>query len=72
MQEKNRKIEQQKETEAVASEMKNNMKLLQRRGEQIDEMGDKARGLNEGAQDFAYMAKQLKEKSMKKKWYQLK
>lgn len=71
IEERNREEAQKKQAEAAAAEMKNNMKLLQQRGEKIDELGNKANDLNQGAQDFASMAKQLKEASKKKRWYQL-
>lgn len=69
MEEKYRQAQQEKEAKAAAAEIKNNLKLLQQRGEQIDEMGNKAADLNQGAQDFASMARQLKVASKKKsKW----
>ena len=68
-----RRAEQKQKIEAeqAADTMKNNMKLLQQRGEQINEMGDKASDMVEGAANFAEMAKKLKESQKNKKWYQL-
>jgi Ankyrin repeats (3 copies)/Synaptobrevin len=69
MEERHREAQQKKEAEAAAAQMAQNMKLLQQRGEQIDELGNKASDLNQGAQDYASMARQLKEASKKKsKW----
>lgn len=66
MEEKHREVQLKAEAEAAANEIKNNLKLLQQRGEQIDEIGNKASDLNQGAQDFASMARQLKEASKNK------
>ena len=71
LEERHREQKQQREAAAAQEEIKQNMKLLQRRGEQINELGDKAGDLNQGAADFASMAKQLKEAQKKKRWYQL-
>lgn len=54
------------DAQVAATAIRDNLKLMQHRGEQIDELGSKATALNEGAQDFASMAKQLKEASKKK------
>ena len=65
------KREQKRQAQAAQAQQKimnENMRLLQQRGEQIDELGNKATELNQGAQDFASMAKQLKEKSKSSKW----
>jgi hypothetical protein len=67
----NRETAERVKAEQAAAAMSENMRLLQQRGEQIDELDGKARQLNEGAQNFGDMAKQLKEASKKKKWYQL-
>ena len=67
--EQKRELEQKRQAEAAQQEMAENMRLLQQRGEKIDDLGNKATELNQGAQDFASMAKQLKEKSKKdSKW----
>lgn len=63
------KQQQQQQAKAAQAEIANNMKLLQHRGEQINELNDKASDLNQGAADFASMAKQLKAAAQKKKWY---
>ena len=68
---RHRQEEQKKDAEKAAIEMKNNMKLMQQRGEQINEIGDKASNLNQQAQEYGSLAKALKEKTMKKKWYHL-
>jgi hypothetical protein len=49
--------------ERVQAQMAENMRFLQERGEQINELGDKATDLNAGASEFSSLAKQLKEKS---------
>ena len=71
LEERQREKQQEQQAKAAQAEIANNMKLLQRRGEQINELNDKASDLNQGAADFASMAKQLKAAAQKKKWYQL-
>jgi hypothetical protein len=71
LEEKSRQEERKREVEAAAAELQQNLRLMQKRGEKIDELGNKASELNQGAEDFASMAKQLKEKVKNKKWYQL-
>ena len=71
LEERQREKRQEQQAKAAQAEIANNMKLLQRRGEQINELNDKASDLNQGAADFASMAKQLKAAAQKKKWYQL-
>jgi hypothetical protein len=71
VQEKRRQMEQKRQAEAAAAEMNKNMQLLKERGEKIEQLGDKASELNQGAQDFASMARQLKEKNKNKKWWEL-
>jgi hypothetical protein len=46
-------------------EIENNLIWLHMRGDQIDDMGNKATEMNDGAQNFAAMAKQLKARSAK-------
>lgn len=59
----------QEEAEAAQNQMANNINAMQKRGEMIEELGDKANDLEAGAQDYADMATQLKEKLKKKsKW----
>lgn len=58
-----RQQQQQEKAQAAQAEMANNLNLMQQRGQKIEELDDKARHLNEEAQDFANMAKQLKEKT---------
>lgn len=61
---------QQQAAEVAQAEMNKNMKLLQQRGEQINEISDKAKDLNRNAQDYASMAKQLKAKTKNKSsWF---
>lgn len=60
-----RELQQKKEAESAQQQMNENMRLLQQRGEQINEMGSKATELNQGAQDFGSLATKLKEKSKK-------
>jgi hypothetical protein len=69
--EQRRETAERKKAEVAAAAMSQNMRLLQRRGEQIDELDDKAQQLNDNAKNFGNMAKQLKEQHKKKKWYQL-
>jgi hypothetical protein len=64
---KEQELEQKKQAEAAQQKMHDNLLLMQRRGEQINEMGSKATELNEGAKNYGSMAKQLKEKS-KNSW----
>ena len=68
--EKVREAKRQLEAEAKAktaqSQMAQNMAAMHKRGEMIEELGDKASDLEHGAQDFADMAAQLKEKMKKK------
>ena len=71
LEERQREKQQEQQAKAAQAEIANNMKLLQRRGEQINELNDKASDLNQGAADFASMAKHLKAAAQKKKWYQL-
>ena len=64
-----RQRKQEQEAAAAASKMNENMRLLQHRGEQLEEMGSKATQLHDDARNYADMAKQLKEKSKQKsKW----
>lgn len=60
--EERREIEQQQEALVAQAKMNENLRSLQERGQKIDEAADKARQLNEGAQDYADLARQLKEK----------
>jgi hypothetical protein len=69
--EERRETAERIKAEKAAVAMSENMKLLQQRGDQIEELDDKARQLNDGAQNFGDMARQLKEQTKKKKWYQL-
>jgi hypothetical protein len=62
--------EQAQQAHAVQAEMAQNMRLLRERGEKIEQLGNKAGELNEGAQSFANMARKLKDKSHNKKWFQ--
>lgn len=56
-------LEQKQKAEQAQAEMNENMRLLQQRGIQIDEMDDKAHQLSEGGKNFADMAAQLKQKT---------
>jgi hypothetical protein len=69
--EERRETAERIKAEKAAVAMSENMRLLQQRGDQIEELDDKARQLNDGAQNFGDMARQLKEQTKKKKWYQL-
>jgi Synaptobrevin len=56
----------QAKAETANSQMQENLAAMHKRGEMIEELGDKATELQDGAQDFANMAAQLKEKMKKK------
>jgi hypothetical protein len=53
------------------TEMSKAMSALVERGEKISQIDDKTQDLEAEAKDFKDLASQLKEKTMKKKWYQL-
>lgn len=55
--------EERQKAAAAQAQMSQNMRLMNERGQKIEEMDDKARHLNQEAQNYASMAKQLKEKS---------
>lgn len=57
--------------EGAQSEMSKAMSALVERGEKIEKMDDKTKDLEAEAKNFKDMAAQLKDKTMKKKWYQL-
>jgi len=52
--------------ESAQSQMAQNLQAMHRRGEMIEELGDKATELSDGAKDYGDMAAQLKEKMKKK------
>ena len=59
----------EEKAQAAQSQMAQNMAAMHHRGERIEELGDKAAELQEGAKDYGDMAAQLKEKMKKKsKW----
>jgi Synaptobrevin len=62
-----RETQQRQEAVEAQVKMNENLRLLNERGEKIEDLGNKASELNENASNFASMAKQLKEKSKKKK-----
>lgn len=55
--------EQRQKAVAAQAQMSENMRLLNERGQKIEELDDKARHLNQEAANYASMAKQLKQKS---------
>jgi hypothetical protein len=55
----------------VQDQMNDNVRLMHERGQKIREMGDKAAQLNEGAANYAEMARQLKERSQKPTFFGL-
>jgi dihydroxyacetone kinase len=59
---KKEKDEQQKAV-AAQVQMSENMRLLNERGQKIEELDDKARNLNQNAKNYGDMAKLLKEKT---------
>jgi uncharacterized phage infection (PIP) family protein YhgE len=56
----------QEKAATAQSKMAQNIAAMHKRGEMIEELGDKASELEYGAQDYADMAAQLKEKLKKK------
>lgn len=56
----------QEKAATAQSKMAQNMAAMNKRGELIGELGDKASDLEYGAQDYADMASKLKEKMKKK------
>lgn len=58
-----REEEERQKAAAAQSQMTENMRLMQERGQKIEEIGDKASHLNDEAQNYANMARQLKEKT---------
>jgi Ankyrin repeats (many copies)/Synaptobrevin len=58
--------EHREKVEHIMQEQKNNLQLLQQRGEQIETLSAGAANLNAQAQDYASMAKQLKQKMKQK------
>ncbi|CAB9503362.1 EFh [Seminavis robusta] len=56
----------QEKAATAQSQMAQNLNAMHKRGEMIEELGDKASDLQDGAQDYADMAAQLKEKLKKK------
>ena len=64
-----REEQERQKAEAAQAQMAENMRLMNERGQKIEEIGDKASHLNYEAQNYADMARQLKEKSKKRsKW----
>jgi hypothetical protein len=61
---------QQRAREAQ-DQMSDNVRLMHERGQKIRDMGDKATQLNEGAANYADMARQLKERSQKPTFFGL-
>lgn len=56
----------QEKAESANSQMQQNMAAMHKRGEMIEELGDKATELQDGARDYGDMAAQLKAKMKKK------
>jgi hypothetical protein len=56
---------------AAQAQMSDNLRLMNERGKKIRDMGDKATQLNEGAANYAEMARQLKERSQKPTFFGL-
>ena len=64
-----RELEQQKQAMEAQAKMAENIRLINERGEKIEDLGNKATELNQNAANFADMARQLKEKTKKQsKW----
>ncbi len=51
--------------------MADNMVALEDRGEKLCNLQDKTADLNDGAADFASVAKALKDQAANRKWWQL-
>lgn len=63
------KLKQEEAARAARAQVMENIRLINERGEKIQEMSDKATELNQGASDFRLLAQRLKEKSEKQnKW----
>ena len=60
---------QEEKAQAARNQLQDNIRRMQQRGEAIDEMGQKASAIHEGAKNYADMAKQLKEKSKQQSWF---
>lgn len=63
---KKKKLKEQEKADSAASQMQQNMAAMHRRGEKIERLDNKARELNEGAANYADMARQLKEQQKRK------
>ena len=63
--EERREKEQQKEALLAQAKMSENMRLLNERGEKINEASDRAQQLHDGAMEYGDLARQLKEKTKK-------
>lgn len=53
------------------SMMAENVAALEERGEKLRNLQDKTSDLNDGAADFASVAKALKEQAANRKWWQI-
>ena len=51
--------------------MAENMEALAERGEKLRNLQDKTSDLNDGAADFASVAKALKQQAANRKWWQI-
>lgn len=56
------KRQQQRDAEAAQCEIQDNIKLLNERGQKIEQMGDRARELNDNAAEYRSLSSQLKSK----------
>lgn len=61
----------QKETINANNVFQQTHNALQERGERLARLDNKAADLAEASQNFAQMARKIREKHEKKKWYQL-
>ena len=55
----------------TGSMMAENMEALAERGEKLRNLQDKTSDLNDGAADFASVAKALKQQAANRKWWQI-
>ena len=55
----------------MRSTMAENVVALEERGEKLRNLQDKTSDLNDGAADFASVAKALKEQAANRKWWQI-
>jgi len=63
--EERRERELEREALTAQAQMSQNMRLLNERGQKIDDAAEKASEMNQNASEYADLARQLKEKTKK-------